>query len=164
MIPQYLPDSAKDEDRQHHRPVREGRGPGVCLRTADWSWLVEVSTASDMPARPHGRRLGRPPCSAPSPATSYRPQSRPWPRKWGRRPVGPRDGGPRVAVRDASPADAKVTVTSLGRSASDSWAGYDFAGGELARQQVIRHEPDRSDERLRLRLDGASASDPRSCS
>ena len=118
--------------------------------TADSSWLVEVSTASDMPADLMAggsaaavfTPLAGDELSAAESAVAA---------KWDGDLSGRVTAG-RVSLSEGSiPADAKVTVTSLGRSANDAWAGYRLSGGGAFRQRRVRHEPDRADERLRLR-------------
>ena len=111
--------------------VQTSQAKDYVYATADWSWLVEVSTASDMPADLMAggsaaavfTPLAGDELSAAESAVAA---------KWDGDLSGRVTAG-RVSLSEGSiPADAKVTVTSLGRSANDSWAGYDFAGGELA--------------------------------
>ncbi len=51
-------------------------------------------------------------------------------------------------------------MTSLGHSANDSWASYDFAGGELAANGSFGMNQTAQMNGYGFELDGASASRP----
>ena len=139
--------------------VQTSEAKDYVYATADWSWLVEVSTASDMPADLMAggsaaavfTPLAGDELSAAESAVAA---------KWDGDLSGRVTAG-RVSLSEGSiPADAKVTVTSLGRSANDSWAGYDFAGGELAANGSLGMNQTAQVNGYGFELDGASASDP----
>ncbi len=150
--------SASDPARARE-PGLSKEGQDYVYATADWSWLVEVSTASDMPADLMAggsaaavfTPLAGDELSAAESAVAA---------KWDGDLSGRVTAG-RVSLSEGSiPADAKVTVTSLGRSANDSWAGYDFAGGELAANGSFGMNQTAQMNGYGFELDGASASDP----
>ena len=155
-----LSDSAKDEDSgTTGLSEKKAEAKDYVYATADWSWLVEVSTASDMPADLMAggsaaavfTPLAGDELSAAESAVAA---------KWDGDLSGRVTAG-RVSLSEGSiPADAKVTVTSLGRSANDSWAGYDFAGGELAANGSLGMNQTAQMNGYGFELDGASASDP----
>ena len=155
-----LSDSVKDEDSgTTGLSEKKAEAKDYVYATADWSWLVEVSTASDMPADLMAggsaaavfTPLAGDELSAAESAVAA---------KWDGDLSGRVTAG-RVSLSEGSiPADAKVTVTSLGRSANDSWAGYDFAGGELAANGSLGMNQTAQMNGYGFELDGASASDP----
>ena len=127
--------------------------------SADSSWLVVVSTAGDMPADAMAggtasavfTPLAGDELSAAESAAAA---------KWDGDLSGRVTAG-RVSLSEGSiPADAKVTATSLGRSANDSWAGYSLAGGELSPNGSFGMNDLAQMNGWAFELDGSSASDP----
>ncbi len=99
-------------------PACPRRRPGLRLRHGDWSWLVGVSTGLRHACRPSWPEARPPPCSTPLAGDARSAAESAVAAGSGTAPASSRVTAGRVCrCPRIIPADAKVTVTSLGGAA-----------------------------------------------